>query len=110
MSKEMKMADVWGFGNVPQDYTKFNGYKHDNGDWNNACYGLLFLTEEAAESQAYALRVHDRLVDEVTSLREALEIICSRLNEDGVNTDNIGADLLRGQKLLNELGDGDEKQ
>jgi len=125
MSKEMKMVDVWGFGNVPQDYTKFNGYQHDNGDWDDACYGLLFLTEEAADAQAHALRNHDRLVEENAALCEAV----ARLISSGVAFQNLDEmdntldsgdiasveakfndELIRAGKLLAKLGEDNENQ
>lgn len=73
MSKDIKMSDTWGWGCTPQDYTKFNGFKHDNGDYIGDCYGLIFLTVDAAEAQAHALRNHDRLVEENKRLREFCE-------------------------------------
>ena len=80
MSDEIKMSDTWGWGCVPQDYTKFNGFKHDNGDYNGDCYGLIFLTEDAAEAQAHALRNHDRLAEENKRLRDALDLASNSIS------------------------------
>lgn len=49
----------------------------------------------------------NRVDSENMALREALMSLCSRLNEDGVNTDGIGKELLNAQKLLN--GDQDNE-
>lgn len=79
---------------------------------------LLFKLQDAKEVKDGLKKAHEHAKElgcrlyaaekENAALREMLDVICSRLNEDGVNTDNIGADLLRGQKLLSELGGGDD--
>lgn len=47
----------------------------------------------------------NRVDSENMALREALTSLCSRLNEDGVNTDGVGAEILNAQKLLGDSTD-----
>ena len=74
MSK-IKMADIWGWDAIPQDYGHYESFTLNGVEHKGDFYGLLFCTKEAANAVSHAVKNHDQLEQESTELREALRKI-----------------------------------
>ena len=77
---ELKMADVWGWDAIPQDYGHYESFTLNGVERKGDFYGLLFCTEEAANAVSHAVKNHDRLEQENAELREALQSIKNKVD------------------------------
>ena len=103
---ELKMADVWGWDAIPQDYGHYESFTLNGVERKGDFYGLLFCTEEAANAVSHAVKNHDRLEQENAELREA----ATRFLDSFEGVERVTyishqgrAEFLKSRKMLREL-------